>query len=118
MKENREKEIIMKSQSEDDFNKSIPQDKKEAESKFEKYEILTTNVLFSLMIFFTTIGTALIILKLEEFLEPLRKTNLDYNFPSLFDFKITLITLPILCVIVFFYLIHKYIIYVYFNYFN
>ena len=68
------------------------------EQNEKDYEVLTTNVLFYLMIFFTSIGTGFINFKLDEFLEPLKIHNPNYVFPSIADFKITLYALPIFCV--------------------
>jgi len=72
--------------------------KKENENSLDKVELMTTNFLFSIMIFFTAIGTGLMIYKLDDFLKPLKETNSNYNFPSIFDFKITLISIPIVIV--------------------
>lgn len=84
------------------------QNKKEKDSKdskdsnetsnLERYELMTTNFLFSIMIILTTIGTFLIIMKLDEFLLPLKEINPNYEFPSIYDFKITLITIPLVIV--------------------
>lgn len=93
---------VKEQENDSDFNKQNLKKEKETESNIEKYEMLTTNVLFSIMIALTTIGTGMIIVKLNEYLEPLRLKNTDYVFPSIFDFKITLIVLPIMCVRIFF----------------
>jgi hypothetical protein len=67
-------------------------------SIFEKFELMTTNFLFSIMIILTTIGTFLIIINVDEFLKPLKPLNPNYEFPSFSDFKITLISSPIIIV--------------------
>ncbi len=84
-------------------NKDLNQtNKKESENSLDKVELMTTNFLFSLMIFFTAIGTFLMIYKLDDFLKPLKKFNPEYNFPSLEDFKITLFCMPLVIVSFFF----------------
>lgn len=72
--------------------------KKDTSTSLEKVEIKTTNILFSTMIFFTAIGTCLMIVKLDEFLQPLKQINNEYKFPSISDFKITLATMPFIIV--------------------
>jgi len=74
---------------EDDFNKKV------TESKLENYEF---NFLFYLMIITTVLGTILIIFRINEFMEPLRQINPNYELPSIYDFKITLIAVPIISV--------------------
>ena len=69
--------------------------KKETQSKLENYEF---NFLFYFMITTTILGTILIIFKINEFMEPLKQINPNYELPSIYDFKITLIALPIICV--------------------
>ena len=73
----------------------VETNKKEKENILDKLEFMTTNVLFSVMIFFTAIGTCLMIYKLDDFLIPLKRFNPEYNFPSIYDFKITLCFLPV-----------------------
>lgn len=70
------------------------QNKKESDS----FEMKTTNVLFSVMSVTSIIGTILIVLYLEEILEPLKQARPDYQFPSVYDFRITLIAFVIFCV--------------------
>lgn len=92
----------------DDFKMAKPEpvenkdlngtNKKENENSLDKVELMTTNVLFSVMIFLTAIGTCLIIYKLDDFLKPLKEFNPEYNFPSILDFKITLFCMPIVIV--------------------
>lgn len=85
--------------TESNNNKEISQiNKKENENSFDKVELMTTNALFSIMIFFTAIGTCLMIYKLDDFLKPLKEYNKNYTFPSIYDFKITLICIPIVIV--------------------
>ena len=72
--------------------------KKEDQNRSDKVELMTTNFLFSVMIFFTSIGTCLIIYKLNEYLKPLKEFNPEYDFPSIQDFKITLFCMPIVIV--------------------
>ena len=54
--------------------------------------------IFSLMVFLSTTGTGLMIHKLNEFVDPLKLLRPEYEFPSIYDFKITLIVLPFFCV--------------------
>ncbi len=72
--------------------------KKENENSFDKLELMTTNFLFSIMMFLTAIGTCLMIYKLDDFSKPLREYNQDYIFPSIYDFKITLFCIPLVIV--------------------
>lgn len=83
-------------------NKDLNQtNKKENENSLDKVELMTTNFLFSVMIFLTAIGTCLIIYILNDFLKPLKEFNPEYDFPSIQDFKITLFCMPIVIVIYF-----------------
>jgi hypothetical protein len=88
LREDKEKE------KEEEFNKLNSQCKKESDS----FEIKTTNVLFSFMSVLSIIGTILIVIHINDILEPLKKNNPTYQFPSVYDFKITLISLIIFCV--------------------
>jgi hypothetical protein len=72
--------------------------KEENTKEKESYEVKTTNFIFSSMIALVIVGTIQIILNINKFLEPLKKNNPKYEFPSIYDFKITIIALPIFCV--------------------
>lgn len=101
-KTNKQQDTILNREEKNDFNKTNIQtiNKKDSSysAKFERVELMTTNFLFSIMIILTTIGTFLIILKLDEFLKPLKELNPEYEFPSIYDFKITLLACPIVIV--------------------
>jgi hypothetical protein len=91
-----QKEILpQKKDTETDFSKTDTQPKKETE---KDSDFTITNYLFSFMIFIAITGTGAMIYKFNEFLNPLIEARPDYNFPSIYDLKITLFFLPILCV--------------------
>ena len=91
-----QKEILLNEQKETDFPKSDTQKTEKKEEKDENFT--TTNYLFSFMIFVAITGTGLMIYKLNEFLDPLKQARPDYDFPSIYDLRITLFALPIFCV--------------------
>jgi hypothetical protein len=80
-----------------DLKAKEPQDK-QPNDKFEKVENLVTNILFKILIVLTFLGTALLGVKMKEFLEFLGELNKDYRLPKLSDFAILGITMPILAV--------------------
>ena len=95
-----QKEILPKNtdeqkEPETDFPKSDTQAKKEAE---KDSDFTTTNYLFSFMILVAITGTGAMIYKFNEFLDPLKQARPDYDFPSIWDLRITLFFLPIFCV--------------------
>ena len=87
-REDREKE------KEEELKKLNSQNKKESDS----FELKTTNILFTFMIILSILGTILIILHINDILEPLKQNKPNYQFPSVYDFKITLMALIIFCV--------------------
>lgn len=99
MKNVNQQDDFKMAKSEPEENKDLIQsNKKESENSLDKVELMTTNFLFSCMIFLTAIGTCLMIYKLNDFLKPLKEFNQEYNFPSIEDFKITLFCMPIVIV--------------------
>lgn len=77
-----------------DFNKDQDQEANDTTKEKES----NINFIFSGMILLVVVGTIQIILNINKFLGPLKKNNPKYEFPSIYDFKITLIALPIFCV--------------------
>jgi hypothetical protein len=66
--------------------------------KFEKAEQLAMNILFSIMLVLTGLGSVLLASTLRDFLENLSEYNKDYTLPEFSDFCITLISTPLLIV--------------------
>lgn len=84
-------------------NSDFKQDKKEANKtekngKLEKCENLATNLLFSVMLGITVIGSTILLYQATEFTNYLKQYNLEYEFPAISDFKITAIASLVLIV--------------------
>ena len=79
--------------------KSTNDEKNKTDEKIEKVEAITTNILFSIMIVITIIGTCLLSIKIQEYVSSLQKIKSDYVFPRLQDFYISFLAMPILSVI-------------------
>jgi hypothetical protein len=72
---------------------------KQGGDKYERAELIATNILFSIMIVLTVFGTGLLASKNQEFLEELSQSNEEYQLPLLSDFQVTLIAMPFAMVI-------------------
>jgi hypothetical protein len=71
---------------------------KQGGDKFERVEVLATNIVFSIMIALTVFGTGIMARKNQEFLSDLGELNSEYQLPQLSDLYITLLAMPFVIV--------------------
>ena len=89
-------EATNKSLEQEDFPK-VTTSNGESENG-EKTSEKVTNLVFSIMIFFTLVGMYLIVTEIEDYTKPLRELNTSYKFPHISDFYILLYLCPLVMV--------------------